>query len=54
LPATSAITPLTTTLVVRALVLNGIAGITFGYLYWKHGLEAVMQIPGVMILTRML
>jgi hypothetical protein len=64
LPATSAITPLTTTLVVRALVLNGIAGITFGYLYWKQGLEAamlghvsahvVMQIPGVMILTRML
>jgi membrane protease YdiL (CAAX protease family) len=64
LPATSAITPLTTTLVVRALVLNGIAGIAFGYLYWKHGLEAamighmgahvVMQIPGVIILTRML
>jgi Type II CAAX prenyl endopeptidase Rce1-like len=64
LPATSAVTPLTTTLVVRALVLNGIAGIAFGYLYWKHGLEAamighmsahlVMQIPGVIILTRML
>jgi hypothetical protein len=51
-------------LVVRALVLNGIAGIIFGYLYWKHGLEAamighmsahlVMQIPGFIILTRML
>jgi hypothetical protein len=64
LPATSAITPLTTTLVVRALVLNGIAGIAFGYLYWKHGLEAamighmsahlMMQIPGVIILTRLL
>ena len=63
-PATSAITPRTTTLVVRALVLNGIAGIAFGYLYWKHGLEAamvghmgahlVMQIPGVIILTRLL
>jgi hypothetical protein len=49
---------------VRALVLNGIAGIVFGYLYWRHGLEAamighmsahlVMQIPGVIILTRML
>jgi hypothetical protein len=61
---TSAITPLTTMLVVRALVLNGIAGIIFGYLYWKHGLEAamighmsahlVMQIPGFIILTRML
>jgi len=64
LPVTSAITPLTTTLVMRALVLNGIAGITFGYLYWKHGLEAamighmsahvVMQIPGFILLTRML
>ena len=63
LPATSAITPLTT-IVLRALVLNGIAGIAFGYLYWRHGLEAamighmgahlVMQIPGVIILTRML
>jgi membrane protease YdiL (CAAX protease family) len=62
LPATSAITPLTTMLVVRALVLNGIAGIAFGYLYWRYGLEAamighmgahlVMQIPGVIILTR--
>jgi membrane protease YdiL (CAAX protease family) len=64
LPATSVVTPLTTRLVVRALVLNGIAGIVFGYLYWRHGLEAamighmsahlVMQIPGVIILTRML
>lgn len=64
LPATSAITPLTTMVVMRALVLNGIAGIAFGYLYWKHGLEAamlghmsahlVMQIPGVILLTRML
>jgi hypothetical protein len=49
---------------VRALVLNGVAGIAFGYLYWKDGLEAamighmsahvVMQIPGVIVLTRML
>jgi membrane protease YdiL (CAAX protease family) len=64
LSATSAITPLTTMLVFRALVLNGIAGIAFGYLYWRRGLEAamighmsahlVMQIPGVIILTRML
>jgi membrane protease YdiL (CAAX protease family) len=64
LPATSAITPLTTMLVLRALVLNGIAGIAFGYLYWRHGLEAamighmgthlVMQIPGVIVLTSML
>lgn len=64
LPATSVVTPLTTTIVLRALVLNGIAGVAFGYLYWRHGLEAamighmsahlVMQIPGVVILTRML
>jgi membrane protease YdiL (CAAX protease family) len=64
LPATSAITPLTTMLVLRSLVLNGIAGIAFGYLYWRHGLEAamighmgthlVMQIPGVIVLTSML
>jgi membrane protease YdiL (CAAX protease family) len=64
LPATALVTPLTTTLIVRALVLNGIAGITFGYLYWKHGLEAamlahmsahlVLQIPGFLVLTWML
>jgi membrane protease YdiL (CAAX protease family) len=64
LPATSAITPLTTMLVLRALVLNGIAGIAFGYLYWRHGLEAAMighmgahlviQIPGDIVVTRML
>jgi membrane protease YdiL (CAAX protease family) len=64
LPATSAVTPLTTTLVLRSLILNGIAGTAFGYLYWKRGLEAamighmsahlVLQIPGFIILTRML
>ena len=60
LPATAAVTPLTPTLVVRALVLNGVAGVAFGYLYWRYGLEAamaghmsahaVLQIPGVMLL----
>ena len=64
LPATAAITPLTPTLIFRALVLNGIAGIVFGYLYWRHGLEAamighmsahiVLQVPGFILLTRML
>jgi hypothetical protein len=64
LPVTSAMGPLTELLVVRALVLNGIAGIAFGYLYWKRGLEAamlghmgahlVMQIPGVMLLKTMM
>ncbi len=42
LPAVSlgkAITPL---VVAREVVLNGIAGTIFGYLYWKRGLEAAM------------
>jgi uncharacterized membrane protein YjjP (DUF1212 family) len=49
--------------VARALALNGLAGVAFGYLYWKHGLEAaiaghmsahvVMQVPGVMLLRAM-
>jgi hypothetical protein len=64
LPATSAMTPLTQLIVVRALVLNGIAGAAFGYLFWKNGLEAamlghmsthlVMQVPGVILLKAML
>ena len=64
LPATAAVTPLTPLLVVRALVLNGVAGVAFGYLYWKRGLEAamaahmgahlVLQVPGVLLLTRLL
>jgi len=64
LPATAAMTPLTPLLVVRALVLNGVAGVAFGYLYWRHGLEAamaghmsahvVLQVPGVMLLKSML
>lgn len=31
-----------TPLVVRALLLNGIGGVGFGYLYWRHGLGAAM------------
>jgi membrane protease YdiL (CAAX protease family) len=64
LPATAAVAPLTPLLVARALVLNGVAGIAFGYLYWRHGLEAamvghmsahvVLQIPGVILLKSML
>jgi membrane protease YdiL (CAAX protease family) len=59
LPATAAITPLTPLLAVRALLLNGVAGVAFGYLYWRRGLEAAMlghmsthlilQVPGVML-----
>jgi hypothetical protein len=42
LPATKAITPLTTLIVIRAIVLNGIGGIIFGWLYWQYGLEFAM------------
>jgi hypothetical protein len=42
LPATAALIPLTPLVVVRAVVLNGLAGIVFGYLYWTRGLESAM------------
>ena len=42
LPATAALAPLTTALVVRALVLNGVPGVIFGYLFWKRSLETAM------------
>lgn len=42
LPATAAIAPLTTALVIRAIALNGIAGLVFGVLYKRYGLEWAM------------
>lgn len=64
LPITSVLTPLTPMLIARALLLNGVAGIAFGYLYWRHGLEAamlghmsahvVLQGPGVELIKRMM
>jgi membrane protease YdiL (CAAX protease family) len=42
LPATSLLVPLTPLVVTRAVVLNGLLGIAFGWLYWKRGLEAAM------------
>lgn len=65
LPATAAMGgSLTQALIVRALVLNGVAGVVFGYLYWRYSLEAamaghmgahlMMQVPGVMLLRTML
>ena len=42
LPATAALTPITFLVVVRAIVLNGVAGVIFGWLYWKKGLESAM------------
>jgi membrane protease YdiL (CAAX protease family) len=34
--------PLTATVIIAALVLNGIASLAFGYLYWTRGLESAM------------
>jgi hypothetical protein len=42
LPATAALAPLTAVLVVRAVVLNGLAGLLFGWLYRRYGLEWAM------------
>jgi Type II CAAX prenyl endopeptidase Rce1-like len=42
LPSASMVMHITPTVVVLALVLNGIAAIPFGYLYWKRGLESAM------------
>ena len=43
LPATAKLLgSLTPMLVLRAIVLNGLAGIVLGYLYWKRGLESSM------------
>jgi membrane protease YdiL (CAAX protease family) len=42
LPMTATFTDITPVVVIRAIVLNGIAGIVFGWLYWKKGLEAAI------------
>ena len=42
LPATAALATLTPPLVVRAILINGILGAVFGWLYWRRGLEAAM------------
>jgi membrane protease YdiL (CAAX protease family) len=42
LPAASRVMQITPEVIVVALALNGIAALSFGYLYWKRGLEAAM------------
>ena len=43
LPATKSIgLPMDFLVISRAIVLNGLLGIGFGWLYWKHGLESAM------------
>jgi membrane protease YdiL (CAAX protease family) len=39
LPATASLAVITPAVVVRAIVLNGIGGLLFGWLFWKRGLE---------------
>lgn len=42
LPITASLTQLSPIIVSRAIVLNGIGGIVFGWLFWKKGLESAM------------
>ncbi|HEY9151686.1 MAG TPA: CPBP family intramembrane glutamic endopeptidase [Anaerolineales bacterium] len=43
LPATAAAgLPMDTLVITRAIVLNGLAGLVFGWFYWTYGLEAAM------------
>jgi membrane protease YdiL (CAAX protease family) len=42
LPATANLIPLTPLVITRAIVLNGLAGVAFGWLYWKRGLESAI------------
>jgi len=42
LPTASLLAPLTPVIVARAVVLNGLLGLAFGYLYWTRGLESAM------------
>lgn len=42
LPTVSMLVPLTPLVLARTIVLNGIGGIVFGWLYWKRGLESAI------------
>jgi membrane protease YdiL (CAAX protease family) len=42
LPSASLVMHITPAVVAIALVLNGIPAVTFGYLYWRRGLESAM------------
>jgi membrane protease YdiL (CAAX protease family) len=42
LPATAMLIPLTPIVITRAILLNGLAGVAFGYLYWTRGLESAI------------
>ncbi len=42
LPTTAVLTTITPLVVFRAVLLNGVGGVIFGWLYWKHGLESAI------------
>ena len=42
LPMTAKFQQVTALVIFRAILLNGIAGVAFGWLYWKKGLESAM------------
>jgi hypothetical protein len=42
LPAVAAFVPLTPVLVVRTILLNALAGVAFGWLFWRRSLESAM------------
>jgi hypothetical protein len=42
LPLAASLAPLTAVMVIRTLLLNGIAGTVFGWQYWRRGLVAAM------------
>lgn len=42
LPVTASLTAITPLVVGRAILLNGIGGVVFGWLFWRRGLESAM------------
>jgi membrane protease YdiL (CAAX protease family) len=42
LPTMALLVPMTPLVIARTVILNGLLGIVFGWLYWKRGLEAAM------------
>jgi membrane protease YdiL (CAAX protease family) len=46
LPLTGAVTDLTVPVVLRALLLNGLGALAFGWLFWRRSLEAAMLAHG--------
>lgn len=42
LPSTATLIPITPFIIARSIILNDVAGVIFGWLYWKKGLESAM------------